>query len=73
MKRQTVLKTLAALAITAGIVITIFFAWMKLAPRHVPAGQSSLTTLGPESLFAFRDAFNASHGKVRIVALLSPT
>ena len=49
------------------------YAWLQLSPRRVPEGQPSLTRLRADSLPAFRDAFNASEGEVRVLAMLSPT
>ena len=67
------LKTIASLAAAAIVVFVVTFAWVRLAPRHVPAGQPPLSTLHATSLPAFRDAFNAAAGEVRVLALLSPT
>ena len=66
---KVVLLAAAALVVVAGA----GFAWLKLAPRRVPAGQPPLVTLGPGSLPAFRDAFNGSGEEIRVLALLSPT
>ena len=66
---RVVLLGAAALVVVAGAA----FAWLKLAPRRVPAGQPPLVTLDPGSLQAFRDAFNGSGAEVRVLALLSPT
>lgn len=67
------LKAAMWLALAAGGIVAAGFAWVKLAPRHVPAGQASLARLDAATLPAFRDTFNASEGKVRVVAMLSPT
>ena len=64
----------AAVGLAAVLVLSVAgYAWMKLAPRRVPEGQPPLETLHAGSLAAFRDAFNAGEGKVRVLALLSPT
>jgi len=63
-----------SLLLGAGVLVAVGgVAWLKLAPRRVPPGQPPLTTLSPESLPAFRETFNASQGKVRILVMLSPT
>ena len=48
-------------------------AWLKWSPRSVPSGQPALAHLGPDSLPAFRRAFNDGAGEIRILAMLSPT
>ena len=58
-----------AVALAGGAVL----AWIKLAPRRVPAGQAALARVEVDSLPAIRDAFNAAEGEVRILAMLSPT
>lgn len=61
-------------AAVAGLVIVVVaFAWLKFAPRHVPEGQRRLVLLDEGSLQDLRDAFNATAGEVRVLALLSPT
>lgn len=73
MKRGTAFKSiLVLLAVAAGLCATAL-AWMMFAPRRVPEGQPSLTVLDGGSLPAFREAFNARGGEVRVLALLSPT
>jgi hypothetical protein len=72
-RARTAVKALAWLALAVVVVLAAGFAWLKLAPRHVPEGQTALATLDVESLPAFRSAFNSAAGQVRIVALLSPT
>jgi hypothetical protein len=70
---RRVIKVLLVLVASTCFALAGLFLWMKLAPRHVPAGQAKLVTLGPDSLPAFRDAFNAAEGEVRVLAMLSPT
>lgn len=70
---RRVIKVLLVLVASTSVVLAGLFLSMKYAPRHVPTGQAGLVTLGPDSLPAFRDAFNAAEGEVRILALLSPT
>jgi hypothetical protein len=67
------LKAALALVVTALVVCVAAFGWLKLAPRHVPSGQPPLRTIESASLPAFRNAFNANEGEVRILAMLSPT
>jgi hypothetical protein len=70
------MKTLGRLLV-AGLVVAVVSAgvvlWMKLAPRRVPPGQPPLLTLNADSLWAVREAFNASRDEVRVLAMLSPT
>ena len=73
MTSRSVLRVLGALVAAAVLLAVLAFAWLRLAPRHVPSGQPPLSTLDERSLPAFRDAFNASKGEVRVLALLSPT
>jgi hypothetical protein len=47
--------------------------WIESSPRRTPAGQPALARIDAPSLPALRDAFNAAHGRTRIVVLLSPT
>jgi hypothetical protein len=63
------------LAITGGLLVAVALglAWLRLAPRRVPAGQPPLVTLGADSLPAFRDTFNAHDDEIRLLVLLSPT
>lgn len=49
------------------------YAWLALAPRHVPGGQAPLARLDETSLDAFRQTFNDADSGVRVLALLSPT
>ena len=57
----------AAATVGAGLL------WLKLAPRHTPAGQPGLVHLDAAGLQGFRETFNAAAGRPRVVALLSPT
>jgi len=70
---RMVLKSILLLAATAIIVCFAVVAWMKFSPRRVPPGQPPLATIGAGSVPAFKDAFNAAEGQVRILAMLSPT
>ena len=67
--KRAILFACAALVLSCAAVA----AWLAWAPRRVPAGQPPLTTLRPETLPAFRAAFDRGQGDVRILALLSPT
>ena len=73
MTLRSTLKVALAIAATVFAVGIALFGWLRLAPRHVPAGQPPLTTIEAASLPAIRDAFNAHQGTVRILAMLSPT
>jgi len=67
-------KTALALAVLVPIALAgLWLAWMKYAPRRVPAGQPALATLDAASLGRLRDAFNEHHDEVRILVMLSPT
>jgi hypothetical protein len=70
---KSVLKVAVPLAVLTVLVAAAAIGWVKLAPRHVPPGQPPLLTLDDGSLSAFRDAFNASEGEVRVLAMFSPT
>ena len=73
MNRRSLLRSLLVVAVVAVVALGGALAWLKLAPRRVPAGQPALGALAADSLPAFRDAFNAAAGEVRVLALLSPT
>lgn len=73
MRIRTALKSILLLVIAASLLCVAIFAWLRIAPRRVPPGQPALATLGPGSLPAFQDAFNAADGEVRVLAMLSPT
>jgi hypothetical protein len=66
-------RTLAIFAAIAVVTLVSGLVWWRFAPRRTPGGQPPLATLDAASLSAFRDAFNAAGGEIRIVALLSPT
>jgi hypothetical protein len=70
---RTPAKSIAVIVAAAVVVSVATCAWLTMAPRHVPAGQPPLSTLNAGSLPAFREAFNASEGEVRVLAMLSPT
>ena len=70
---RTILKLIVALVSAALLVTVGAFAWAKLAPRRVPAGQPPLTFLDAGSLPAFRDVFNAPGDQARVLVMLSPT
>ena len=72
MKRGRLGRAILVLTAILGVAAAALL-WIALAPRRVPAGQPPLVTLDPDSLASFRDAFNASPGEVRVLALLSPT
>ena len=68
LQRALLVASAAAILVVGGAA-----AWLRWAPRDVPAGQPPLAALGADSLPGFRAAFNGSRGEVRILALLSPT
>lgn len=70
MRRIVVVSSVLIVAVAVALVC---LAWLEWAPRRTPAGQPPLTILKPDSLPAFRAAFNASAGEVRILLMLSPT
>lgn len=70
---KTAFESALVLVAVVVVVCATTFAWVKLAPRRVPQGQPPLSTLNAGALPAFRDAFNAADGEVRILAMLSPT
>jgi len=67
-KRALLVTCAMAVLLVAGAA-----AWLRWAPRQVPAGQPSLVTLDTDWLPGFRAAFNGSRGEVRVLVLLSPT
>ena len=73
MNLRSVLKGLAVVTAIVILAVIAAAAWIKLAPRRTPGGQPPLVTLTSGSLGEFRRAFDAGHGEVRILALLSPT
>jgi hypothetical protein len=70
---RTALKVVVPIMAATVLVSVAAFVWLKPAPRHVPTGQPPLAMLDARSLPAFRNAFNASEGEVRVLAMLSPT
>jgi hypothetical protein len=73
--RPTIRKAMQALLLLLALAVGVAaaaLAWVKLAPRHAPAGQSALATLDP-ALSGFREAFNAAQSQTRLLVLLSPT
>jgi hypothetical protein len=69
----SIVKGLLVAGAAIVLLATAAFAWLRWAPRRVPAGQPPLATLAPDSLQGFHATFNAAHGRVRVLALLSPT
>ena len=67
------LKAILVLVAAAIVIGVAALAWLVFAPRSVPPGQPPLATLDAGSLAAFKAAFNAADGEVRILAMLSPT
>ena len=73
MTTRTAINVVASIVGVAVLVCGAAWTWMRFAPRHVPPGQPPLSRLDAASLPAFKSAFNASAGDVRVLALLSPT
>jgi hypothetical protein len=71
--RRPALKVILVLVLIAIVAGAAALAWLEFALRRVPSGQPPLATLDSASLPAFRAAFNAGEGEVRVLALLSPT
>jgi len=66
MKRRSVGLALAALAIFGGV----FYLY---GGHQTPTGQAPLADLNAANLSVFKNEFNGSQAKVRILVLLSPT
>jgi hypothetical protein len=49
------------------------FVWLRYGTRQVPSGQPALTTIDPPALAAFREEFNSTADRTRVIVLLSPT
>lgn len=72
-KIRLAIGLVVGLPLLIGIVLLASYAWLRFAPRRVPEGQPPLVTVEPGQLETVRDAFNASRGEVRVLAMLSPT
>jgi hypothetical protein len=68
MKRRVIL-IVAFVALLAGGL----FIYRAFLDRTTPAGQSPLVELTPAAFEDLRTAFNSALGRVRVIALLSPT
>ena len=72
-KRRALVRAALLLVLGAALVLLASYAWLRLAPRDVPAGQPELVTLDADSLAPVREAFDAHPNEIRVLALLSPT
>jgi hypothetical protein len=73
MRLRRLVAIAASVLLVAIAAAGAWLGWIRLAPRHTPAGQPELTRLDAGTLYALREAFNASAGRKRMLALLSPT
>ena len=62
-RMRTSAKSIVVIVAAAVVVSVAAYAWLTLAPRHVPAGQPPLSTLNGGSMPAFQAASNAPKGK----------
>ena len=69
MPATRVIRVLAALA----LLCLAYGAYYALAPARTPRGQLSLTDLDAKGFAAFEQMFDDAAGRVRVVALFSPT
>jgi hypothetical protein len=66
-------KTLMLGTAVLAIGVLGFVGYTVFADRSTPQGQAPLTEMAPPVFEQFKTAFNEARGRVRIVALLSPT
>lgn len=71
--RRRFVKIVLGFALLVVVAVASAYGWLQWAPRRVPAGQPPLGIVESDSFAAVRDAFNAAHAEVRVLALLSPT
>ncbi len=67
------MKRAAIFLAIAGIAIAGALAWNLWGTAKTPEGQPGLVWLEPANFTQLQKSFNENDGKVRIVALLSPT
>ena len=65
-------KTLSIFGGVVGAAVLIG-AWVAWGPSHAPAGQPPLVSLDAANFTQLQKVFNDDAGKIRVVALLSPT
>ena len=56
-----------------GIVIALLIVWYLWLSKGTPPGQPPLASLTPENFGNFRQEFNSTADRARLVLLLSPT
>jgi hypothetical protein len=56
-----------------GIVAAFLIVWYLWLSKGTPPGQPPLTSLTPDNLGNFRQEFNSTADRARLVLLLSPT
>ncbi len=56
-----------------GIVAALLIVWYLWLSKGTPPGQPPLTSLTPENFEHFKQEFNDSSDRARLVLLLSPT
>lgn len=66
-------KSALRIFVIAVLVVVGVLAWQLWGPAVAPFGQPELLMVSADNYGQIRTAFNDSTGKVRVVALLSPT
>jgi hypothetical protein len=56
-----------------GIVAALLIIWFLWLSKETPLGQPPLTSLTPDNFQNFRQEFNGTADRARLVLLLSPT
>ncbi len=56
-----------------GIVVAFLIVWYLWLSKGTPSGQPPLTSLTPANFENFRQEFNSTADRARLVLLLSPT
>ena len=56
-----------------GIVAALLIVWYLWLSKGTPPGQPALASLTPDNLGNFRQEFNSTADRARLVLLLSPT
>jgi hypothetical protein len=70
---STMTKRLAVVAGPLVVLMLAFVAYTYLADRSTPAGQPALVEIDAQALEQIKEEFNRARGRVRVIALLSPT
>ena len=66
-------KRLAIIGAVLLLVVGTLVAYSTLADRSTPAGQPPLVELNDQAFEEFKNTFNRDEGRIRVIALLSPT